>query len=81
MRSTLYSPDDAIEVGFLDEVVDADRCREAALEKAKELAALLPNPGYGVSKIRDRGPTKRLIADNLEADLDQVIVDAQRIMG
>ena len=81
MRSTIYSPDDAVAVGFLDEVVDAERCREAAFEKAQELAALLPSPGYGVTKIRDRGPTKRLIEDNLEADLDQVIVDAERIMG
>lgn len=81
MRSTIYSPEGAVEVGFLDEVVDADKCREAAFEKAKELAALLPNPGYGVSKIRDRGPTKRLIADNLEADLAQTRIDAQSIMG
>lgn len=81
MRSTIYSPEGAVEAGFLDEVVDADKCREAAFEKAKELAALLPNPAYGVSKIRDRGPTKRLIADNLEADLAQTRVDAQGIMG
>ena len=81
MRSTMYSPEEAIEVGFLDEVVDADKCREAAFEKAKELAELLPNPGYAVSKMRDRGPTKRLIAENFEADLAQTRVDAQRIMG
>ena len=55
--------------------------REAAFEKAKELAELLPNPGYAVSKMRDRGPTKRLIAENFEADLAQTRVDAQRIMG
>jgi len=81
MRSTIYSPDGAVEAGFLDEVVDAGKCREAAFAKAQELAALLPNPAYGLSKIRDRGPTKRLIADNLDADLAQLRVDAERIMG
>jgi len=81
MRSTMYSPEEAVEVGFLDEVVPADQCREAAFEKAKELAELLPNPGYAISKIRDRGPTKRLIEENFEADLAQTRVDAQAIMG
>ncbi len=81
MQSRIYSPEEAVEAGYLDEVVDADKCREAAYEKAEELAALLPNPGYGVSKIRDRGPTKRLIEESLEADMAAIRVDAAKIMG
>ncbi len=81
MQSRIYSPEEAVEAGFLDEVVDADKCREAAFEKAKELAALLPNPGYGVSKLRDRGPTKRLIAESLEADMAAIRGDAEKIMS
>ena len=64
---------------------DPFKASEAAkvkvVEKATELAELLPNPGYAVSKMRDRGPTKRLVAENFEADLAQTRVDAQRIMG
>lgn len=81
MQSRIYSPEEAVEAGFLDEVVDADKCREAAFKKAEELAALLPNPGYGVSKIRDRGPTKRLIVESLETDMAAIRGDAEKIMG
>ncbi len=68
MQSRLFSPEEAVEAGFLDEVAEPNRVRQAAYEKAEQLAAL-PNPGYAVSKMRDRGPTKKYVAETLASDL------------
>lgn len=74
-QSKMYTPDEAVEAGFLDEVVEPDKVRQAAFQKAEELSTL-PNPSYGVSKKRDRAPTKKYIADTLLADLDAIRTDA-----
>jgi enoyl-CoA hydratase len=75
MHSRLYTPEEAIEAGFLDEVVDAGSVREAAFKKAEELSTL-PNPNYAISKMRDRHQVKKYVADTLEADLDAIASDA-----
>lgn len=77
MQSRIFSPEEAVEAGFLDEVVDADKVRDAALAKAQDLAAL-PNPAYCVSKKRDRAQVKKYVSETLESDLFQVM---QEIMG
>ena len=74
LQSRLFSPGEAVEVGFLDEVIAPDSLREAALRKAEELAAL-PNPAYYLSKKRDRAPVTNLVRDTLEADLDAMAAD------
>ena len=76
----MFSPEDAIEAGFLDEVAEPDKVREAAYQKAEELSSL-PNPMYAVSKMRDRGPTKKYVEETLEADLDAIRTDAAQIMS
>lgn len=75
-QSRLYTPNEAVEAGFLDEVVDASKVRLAAYEKAEYLGALLPNPSYGVSKKRDRARVKQYVQDTLTDDLDAIPVDA-----
>lgn len=75
MQSRLYTPDEAIEPGFLDEVVEPDQVREAAYRKAEELAKL-PNPAYGISKKRDRAVVKKYVLETLIEDLDAIPVDA-----
>lgn len=79
-QSTIYSPKDAVKAGFLDEVVDAEEVREAAFKKAKKLAALLPNPPYAVSKMRDRRRVKEYVSETLEKDLDDIRTDAARFV-
>jgi enoyl-CoA hydratase len=78
-QSRLYSPDEAVEAGFLDEVVEPGEVREAAYKKAEELASL-PNPCYAVSKMRDRHQVKKYITDTLENDLDALPGDASKFV-
>ena len=80
LQSRIYSPEEAIEAGFLDEVAEPDKVREAAYQKAEELSSL-PNPQYAVSKMRDRAPTKKYVQETLEKDLDAIRTDAARIMS
>ena len=63
--------------GFLDEVVEPEKVREAAYRKAEELSSL-PNPAYAISKMRDRAPTKNYVMESLEHDLDAIRTDAAR---
>jgi len=74
-QSRLFSPEAAVDVGLLDEIVAPDSVRVAAVRKAEELAAL-PNPAYYLTKKRDRAPVKNLVMDTLEADLDALAADS-----
>ncbi len=76
-QSRLFSPEDAVEAGFLDEVAEPDKVREAALRKAEDLATL-PNPQYALSKLRDRARTKKYVMETLESDLAAIRTDAAR---
>ena len=77
LQSRMFLPEEAVEAGFLDEVAEPDKVREAAFRKAEELSSL-PNPAYAVSKMRDRGPTKKYVLETLESDLDAIRADAAR---
>ena len=79
LQSRMFSPEEAIEAGFLDEVAEPDKLRETAYRKAEELSTL-PNPAYAVSKIRDRAPTKKYVLETLENDLDAIRTDAARFL-
>jgi enoyl-CoA hydratase len=78
-QSKMYSPEEAIEAGFLDEVADVEKVRDRAFQKAEELS-VLPNPAYGISKKRDRARVKQYILDTLEDDLDAIRADAQLLI-
>ncbi len=79
LQSRMFSPEGAVEAGFLDEVAEPDKLRETAYRKAEELSTL-PNPQYAVSKIRDRAPTKKYVLETLENDLDAIRTDAARFL-
>jgi enoyl-CoA hydratase len=53
-NARLTAPSDAVDVGFLDEVVPADQVLDRAVEVATELAETLDPPSYArtVSKVR-----------------------------
>lgn len=80
-QSRMYSPEEAIEAGFLDEVAEPDKVRETAYKKAEALAALLPNPAYAVSKKRDRARVKQYVMETLESDLDAIRTDSAALMA
>ena len=72
---TLFSPDEAKEAGWLDEVVAPDALKDRALAAATKLAGLAPKP-FAMSKKSMRGPfidrIRSQSADNLIAILDDL---------
>ena len=67
LHAELYSPDEAIAPGFLDEVVAPDMLREAAFAQARRLGDL-PNPAYSVAKERDRRPLAERVMQDFHTD-------------
>ncbi|MBW2528939.1 MAG: crotonase/enoyl-CoA hydratase family protein [Deltaproteobacteria bacterium] len=65
IHATLYSPAEAIDVGYLDEVVAPDSLLEHALTRAKTLAKL-PTEPYAKTKRTMRAA----VADHVRATLD-----------
>lgn len=55
IQAKLYNPDEAVNVGYIDQVVDPDKVVETALAKAAELAPL-PNVSYHGNKLLIRQP-------------------------
>ena len=50
VHATIFAPDSALEVGFLDEVVDPDQVQKQAIEHARTLSALPPQ-AYANNKL------------------------------
>ena len=62
----LYSPPEAVEVGFLDDVVSSDGIAHVAFEKARELAALDAG-AFAANKLAFRAAIGERMLDGLEA--------------
>ena len=62
----MYSIEDAIEPGYLDEVVEAENVFETALAKAKDLATL-GHPVYNQTKKLDQADVIKKINEGIEA--------------
>lgn len=62
------SPRDAVDVGFLDEVVPAGDLLDAAVAHAADLAATLDPPAYRATVHALRGPTLVKMDAQIEAD-------------
>ncbi|MFT7287955.1 MAG: enoyl-CoA hydratase [Halieaceae bacterium] len=56
LQSEVYTPDQAVVAGFLDEVVEAELLDERVMEAAKKLTAL-PKAQYAANKLSLRGHT------------------------
>lgn len=65
IQSEIYSPEAAIDAGFLDEVVAAEDLDSRALEVANKLAEL-PQKFYARNKLSARGATLAAMQDFLE---------------
>jgi len=79
LQARIYSPDDAVDVGYLDRVVDADELFAQSLECSKRLAEL-PRGAYGWTKKIARESVVASIRATLEEDMAQVAppTDARR---
>lgn len=72
VQSEVYSPEEAVDAGMLDEVVDPEEVEARALEIANRLAAL-PERAYRNNKRLAHGPTCERIASNLEENIDSLM--------
>ena len=73
MFGTVYSPEGAAEIGYLDRLTEPDRLIEAALHEAKQLAKL-GGPAYELTKQRLRERTIQYIRDTLAEDMARLKV-------
>jgi len=74
MLATIYSPAQAVEAGFLDELVTTDNLEQHVIELASELGAGLNRKGFAITRQNARGATIRSLLEGLSADLDSFSV-------
>ena len=67
-QARIYNPVEAALVGYLDQTAPAERLKETAFARARELA-LLPQPAFRNTKLKERAATVKLIRDTLMEDL------------
>jgi enoyl-CoA hydratase len=71
IHGTLYSPSDAVDVGYLDEVVAPDSLLERAFGRAAKLGKL-PTEPYAATKRRMRSALVEHVRATLDADMAQL---------
>jgi enoyl-CoA hydratase len=64
----ITAPAEAVDVGFLDEVVPAEQLLDRAVEVAAEMAATLHLPSYAETVRRVRGPVLDRMGEQIAAD-------------
>ena len=72
IQARLYSPTEAVDVGFLDRVCAAETLLDAALSEARHLAAL-DLPSYSRTKGRARGALAEQIRNGLDEDIARLM--------
>jgi len=70
-RARIYSPEMAVDAGFLDATAAAGELRDTALAQAAELAAL-PHPAFRETKKREREAIVALIRETLDPDISEI---------
>jgi len=67
-NARLTAPREAVDVGFLDEVVPAEQVLDRAIEIATELAETLDPQSYAKTVAKVRGPVLGLMGEQIAAD-------------
>jgi enoyl-CoA hydratase len=68
VNARVTGPADAVDVGFLDEVVAPDALLDTAIARAAELAATLDPAAYRSTVLKFRGPVLDTMATQIAAD-------------
>ena len=68
VNARVTGPQDAVDVGFLDEVAAADALLDTAVARAADLAATLDPPPYRETGRKFRGPVLDTMATQIAAD-------------
>jgi enoyl-CoA hydratase len=74
VQGQVYDPPSALDAGFFDQIVDADRVVEIAIAEATRLAAL-PRAAFLATRERARGAVLDRIESEIEDDIAAMIPD------
>lgn len=72
LGAQLYTPEEAVKAGYLDEVRSAAEVLPRAMEEAQKLGAL-SRPAYAATKQRLRGATLAHVQATLESDMTSLL--------
>ena len=68
IQAEIYPPEGAVDAGYLDRIVPAERLAEEAMAEAKRLAAL-PRRAFSETKQRARGASAERIRRSLAEEM------------
>ena len=68
-HARLYAPDEAVDAGYLDEVVPLDQVGEASIRQARALADALQPDAFVATRVNVRSAVAEFIRSTLDADL------------
>lgn len=72
LGAQIYTPEDAVKAGYLDETRPAAEVRGRAMEEAEKLGAL-SRPAYAATKQRLRGAMLAHVQSTLESDMNALL--------
>ena len=72
IQARLYTPAEAVDVGFLDRVCTAETLLDEALSEARHLTSL-DLPSYGRTKLRSRSALAEQIRSGLDEDIARLM--------
>lgn len=75
LLAQVFDPESARDVGFIDEVVDADAVVPTASERARSLGAHVNARALAASREPMRGATARFISEGFDSDLAGFFID------
>jgi enoyl-CoA hydratase len=73
LEARIYGPEEAVRVGYLDEIVEPESVLARAKDEAKRLGGL-SRPAFAATKARLRGRTIAYIRDTLDEDMRTLLV-------
>ncbi len=71
IQARIHSPEEAVEAGYLDRIVDPEELRGAAMAEAKRLAAI-PKAAYAGTKKQLRSRTIAYVRETLDWDIKRL---------
>ncbi|MEQ8840119.1 MAG: crotonase/enoyl-CoA hydratase family protein [Acidimicrobiales bacterium] len=74
LLGTVYSPDEALDVGYLDRIVPVAELEDTVMETARAHAAALSPSGFRITRANARRAMIDTVMASLEADMDALTV-------
>lgn len=72
LGAQIYTPEEAVKAGYLDQALPAGEVHQRALEEAEKLGAL-SRPAYAATKQRLRGAMLKQVQATLESDMTELL--------